>query len=600
MPRTVAAMSAIVVQQPDAVGREPANLLEQIAAEPALLQLVVLVLLGIVLWVLLNRMAHAVREARSRAATRDFLVGVEQVLHGDPTRAAKRLESVLSEDPENTTARLFYALALAELGKPGEAHKHHVQLARGFGVASLRNESAMAESLLDSGRAGEAVDVVVALAARHPQDLDVARLELRSQLAAGNQREAGEAALRLARRLPVGAERDRVQDEGARAFAMAAKVRIARGDHGAARELLELAARCRDHLPETRRTALLLDYAEGGEASVERLLASPSGDEPESCETRPAVIEPTRSIGAVAILGRLSPAGAYVCGACDAPSTEPLTTCPHCGATGRVRATEPELVAEVDSPVHVIDAIEENRAHVQRLLRRLGDRDPEVEAELLAIGEGAVEETLARAVEAGPDDTVWLPLLQRMGPSIVPALFDAYRRRKDDWLTRFGELIGRRSASAVVGRIVQSFGREALPQFRELLDAADRELRSVIIDYYIGLADQAEFQRILERFPPVEIVRRLERAPGDVLRRFVATVEPGSFQAQVLLVEPAFTRDVDVFLSIDADSKGAAEEVLGRRGFSRSLVRVLIENLTDPARGAVAERLLDGFGERGA
>lgn len=586
----------IAVAQSGEASQEPSNLLEQIAAEPALLQLVVLALVAAMFWVVLSRMAHAVREARSRAATRDFLLGVEQALHGDPKQAASRLERVLSEDPENTTARLYYALALADLGRPGEAHKHHVQLTRGFGVESMRNRTALAESLLETGRAGEAAEVATAVASRHGDDLDVRRLLLRSHLAAGNQREAGDAALRLARLLPAGDERRRVEGEGARAFAMAARIQVGRGDHATARRLLEQAARCRGDLPETRRTGLAIEFAEHGDETVRRLL----GGAPIETENSllPVIVDaPNRDL---ALLAQLAPSAPYLCTSCDAPLDEPAAVCRHCGVEGRVVPSEPGLIAHLDSPVHVIDAIEENRAHVQRVLRRLEDGDSSAESELTAIGSGAVEEILARAVERGPDDDVFLPVLQRMGPAILPPLFEAYRRRKEDWLARFGELLGRRSASAVVGRVVQSFGRAALPQFDELLDSADRELRKVIIDFYIGLADQAEFQKILERFPPVEIVRRLERSSAEVLQRFVASVEPGSFQAEVLLTEPAFTRDVDVFLSITSDGGDAAESILARRGFSRTLARELVGHLADSVRGPVADRLLDGFGASAA
>ena len=224
---------------------------------------------------------------------------------------------------------------------------------------------------------------------------------------------------------------------------------------------------------------------------------------------------------------------------------------------------------------------------------------PAVEDELVAIGSVAVEETLARAVERGPEDDTFTPLLQKFGPGALVELFAAYRRRKEDWLSRFGEFVGRTSSSTVVGRVVQSFGREALPHFEPLLDSADRDLRKIIIDFYVGLADQQEFRKVLERFPPVEVVRRLDQTPPQTLQRFLASVEAESFQADVLLLEPTFSRDTDVFDAIpESAAEGVLESVLARRGFSQRLFPKLLESLPDARLGAVAGRLLDAYAPR--
>ncbi len=577
---------------------EPAGLLERIAAEPALVQLVLLAVVGIAFWFLIGRLSRAVREARGRAAMRDFLLGVEQALHGDTKAAAARLSRVLTEDPENTTARLFYAQTLAELGEPGEAHKHHVQLARGFGVQSRRNQVALAQALLDSGRSADAVTAARAAVDQHAGELDAHRVLLRAQLAAGQPADAGETAQRLSLLLPSGAERERVRAEGARAFAMAAKVSLGGGDPATARRLLAQAAQCGGDLPEIKRVAAKLEWAQNGDPGLARHLVNLALPAPGESGGEADVHLPVRSAATPLALAAIAPHAAYACSNCGAPLPEPVPTCPHCGVHGSCRPTEPDLYRELDSPVHVIDAIEENRAHVQRLLQRAGSGRTEAADEIVEIGAPAVEETLARAVEIGPEDELFTSLLQRMGAEILPALFDAYRKRKDDWFQRFGEMLARRSSAAVVGRVVQSFGREALPQFEALLDSADRDLRKVIIDYYIGLADQAEFQKVLERFPPVEVVGRLNEAPTEVLQRFVSSVEAGSFQAEVLLVEPTFNRDADMFDSIDAREPGVVEEILARRGFSRATVRMLIDHLDDELRGAAAGRLLDQLGDR--
>ncbi|MHC5065857.1 MAG: hypothetical protein ACYTG5_17980 [Planctomycetota bacterium] len=246
-----------------------------------------------------------------------------------------------------------------------------------------------------------------------------------------------------------------------------------------------------------------------------------------------------------------------------------------------------------------MDAVEENRAHMARLLEQVAEGDRNAEEELIQLGESAVEETLAHAVEHGAEDSAYVRILQAMGAAVMPALFAAYRKRKADWLARFGEIIGRGSSAAVVGRVVQAFGEEALPQFDELLGTEDRDLRKIIIDYFIGLGDPKAFMRILEKFPPVEVIHRLNETPEVILREFLVGAESGSFLVEMLLPDPGFYRDVDVLAVIpDAADPSALEAVIQRRGFNRSLTTQLIEDLVDPRRRDTANRILDSFGDQ--
>ncbi len=186
-----------------------------------------------------------------------------------------------------------------------------------------------------------------------------------------------------------------------------------------------------------------------------------------------------------------------------------------------------------------------------------------------------------------------------MGVGVIPALFSAFKKRKSDWLARFGEIIGRGSSVSVVGLVVQGYGLEAMPHFDELLMTDDRDLRKVIIDYFIGLGDPRQFISVLEQFPPVEVTHRLNETSDAVLQRFLVNVEASSFLVEVLLIDPSFYRDCDVLAAIpDANDPKVLEKVLEQRGFNRTLTTQLIAKLVDVRARSTAHRLLDSFGER--
>ncbi|MBK8976988.1 MAG: hypothetical protein IPM29_13820 [Planctomycetes bacterium] len=137
------------------------DLLTRIAAEPALLQIILLALLGAALVALWLRARALVRESRRRRALREFLLGVEQVSSEDFGAAARRLGRVVRDDPRHGAARLWHALALLEIGEAPAAHRELVQLRSSDAHVAVRSDVAIAGALLEVGRPAEALEHAV-------------------------------------------------------------------------------------------------------------------------------------------------------------------------------------------------------------------------------------------------------------------------------------------------------------------------------------------------------------------------------------------------------------------------------------------------------
>jgi hypothetical protein len=247
-----------------------------------------------------------------------------------------------------------------------------------------------------------------------------------------------------------------------------------------------------------------------------------------------------------------------------------------------------------------MDAIDVNEAHVTRLVRLLldGEGEPRAAArtELLDLRERAVEELLRQAWHrTGRDQEAAIEVLRAMGPEIAPALF-----RASDALEQQRILpIGSRSPAALVGRIVQGFDRTALPHVESLFASARPAHRKILIDFFLGLGDLGEFQLVLERFPPLEILHRLNKADSHVLRRFLQAVPPGHFVTESLLLEPTFYREEEIVAAIPgAAHPEALQQILLQRGPTRTLTKILIAAMGDGELAQTAQELLAALGPR--
>lgn len=587
-------------------GRTFWDFLHGLASEPALLQST-LVLLGLVVLGLVGlRMARLAAEARSRARVEDFLLGVEQALAGEAKGAVARLERVLAEDPENHSARLLLGEARAALGEPGEAHKHHVHLHSAFGVRSRRNQLALARSLLDVQRPGDAVEVAEGAVALDPRDPDALQVLFQAQLAAGKALDAAHTGQRLLQLLPRGTRRAAVLGSTARSLALAGQIRLRANDLPGAQQLLTASrALAPDSAEAAQLDARVRTLEHGIEAALGILEAHDPGPPPASlpalatgslpAASSAAAVPGTERPNAYRALAALRPRDVYQCARCGSTFASPVPVCAACGVPGAVAASEPSLLGELGDPGLVLDEVEENRAHVLRRIQAAREGDRDAMDDLVSMGPAAVDEVLLASVRGGSEGGDLVQVLQRMGPAVLPALFAAHTRLRDRGLVP--GLFRAAAATQLLGRVAQGFGREALAHFEPLLDTADRDLRKVAVDYFLALADPDEFHKVLDRFPPVEVIHRLNAAPSELLRRFLARVRAGSFLAEGVLVDSSFQRDEDLVAALaQAQDQEALVQVLLRRGYDGDLVAAMLDRLDDDRiRGAI-ERCLDAFG----
>lgn len=555
-----------------------ARVLDHFAAEPALFELLLLgIVVGLGLFAF-GYLGRKVRDARSKSAIEDYLLGIEQACAGEHAGAAKRLTRVLEQDPENLQARLVLGEVLRELGRPVEAHSQHLQLQKAFGVTWPRNDLALARCLLDvPNHASEAVDPARRAAKALPKDLGALRLVFEAELAAGLAEAAAASADRLARLLPPGPERQEVLAKAARALAALAERQRVAGGLGEAGAALARAKTLAPEVPEVLLLEARLRLQDGGPVDLSRILPGTPGKATDH---------------ALALL--------------DAPGAALAVRGDHAAVGSHLLALQrwtpqerhAELDRELENPELVLDEVEENRAHVRRTIERAAAGAKEAEDELVQLRETALDELLVSAIAEGASAAVSARCITLMGAGIVPALFASYARLRERRAFPFAELlIG--TGAAAVGRIAQGFGREALPAFTALLTGQDRELRKIAVDYHIALADPGAFAAVLEALPPVEIIHRLNATKPEVLRTFLASVEDRSSLSELLLVDPAFHRDEELVHAIPfARTPTAIVGILKRRGYDGDLAEALLDHLGDAVHDPALWSVLDSYGAR--
>ena len=133
------------------------------------------------------------------------------------------------------------------------------------------------------------------------------------------------------------------------------------------------------------------------------------------------------------------------------------------------------------------------------------------------------------------------------------------------------------------------------------LRSEDHDWRKIVVDFHLGLDDPTELQTLLDSYPPIEVIQRLNAAAPERLQRWLARMPAQGFLAEVLLVQPMFRRSEDVLLAAaQAASPDALLAILGRRGPSHELAAFAVAHLDEAAIAAVAARLLRSYGAAAA
>ncbi|MBL8737286.1 MAG: hypothetical protein JNL12_12720, partial [Planctomycetes bacterium] len=458
----------------------------------------------VVVWWLWWRMAALVQGAQQRKALADYLLGVEQALHGDLDGAFERLTAVVQTDPENHYARLLLGKVLAERGEPEQAHQQHLCLKNAFGIDTAANDRMLAQSLLAAGLPREAAEAAERSLQKDERSAVGWDFVYRARLQAGEFDAAAKAGKRLLQLLSDGGPHG-LREDLARTFAQAGQAALVRGQTREAKGLLQHAESLARDVDAVPLLAARLDAEQRGVATaVQALLAAPgasalagdvaastpgtSGKPPvagkagASPDALPATTTANRTSATVrtpdtalpmAELHGLVPSTRWLCRACGAPLPAAVPECRRCLARGSAERTEPLLTGELRSPTCTMDAIEQNDAHLQRRIQELLGDDPGLrsaaEAELLELRERAVPALLRAAWQLGRTaEARAIATLRAMGPTIAPALFAASDELADGRLLPLPQ----RSPAHLVGRVVQGFDRSALPHVEPLFASA--------------------------------------------------------------------------------------------------------------------------------
>ncbi len=564
-----------------------------------------LLLLGVVGigFFVVRRIVALVRHAGDRAALADYLLGVEQALQGDLSGAEKRLRAVVAQDPDNHFGRLMLGKVLGDLGHAEQAHQQHVYLRDAFQVESGENELLLAQSLLAAGLPAEAADVGERAMARSPSQAAGWEFVYRARLRQGDHEGASAAGKKLLACVRDPAERARLQRDVARTFAEAGVLAWRSGDGKHARHLAKEAAVLDEGQGALPLLRARLDAAAGDRAVLAKQLSIvPEEETPRDAgamvpagatANELAAVDGPGALPIATFSGLLEPAR-WICRSCSQPLERQVHACLRCGEADPCELVEPSLVASVESPTEAMDRIDVNDAHVKRLIQRLARGDAAARAELVPLGDAAVPELLRAAWRSsGAGAELAISALEELGPVVAPVLFEA-----GDQLARARLLPLDDGPATVIGRVVQSYGRDALPHMEPLFRSTRSDHRRILIDYFLGLADVDAFQRVLERVPPMEILRHLNEARPEVLRSFLACVPRGHFLSESLLLEPTFYRD-DALLAAcaEAEDRDALVAVMLGREPTRTLITSLVAGLRDEVLAPTAARVLEAIGE---
>lgn len=552
--------------------------------DPLVLEVTVIALAGfIALWMIL-RLRSSLTRLRGRKLLVQYLEGVEAGLSGDPEAAAELLSSVVQVDPENVGARLALGDALYRLRRPAEAHQQHMEAREVFDVGGPGVRLSVVRDLRAAGELAEAVDRLDEALEEHPRDYDL--LEEAFEL----KTEAGlfEGALAAGRVLFERQHGKDVRHRLAVTAARAGMVSLSRGDRRKAEALF--------------RESLAYD-PENHDARTGRLLLAPDPDLrllPSKTDSERQDVVPWKDSPFPTILDFFPES---ICRVCSSPRPAAAPVCAVCGSGAGAVYAERMLPTAIEAPDESLDEIEENEQWFRHLAVRIRDGDSSA---LLAIEEGggkAFGPLLLVMLDEGDVAERLQDACIRVGSRFPDQLLAARDALKAEGRGMLHRLAGRADVDVPLGPVFRRLSSRALPSFRDLVRdgsrLGDRGLRSLVIDYFIGLADLQAFEDLASRYAPVEIVRKLNKVPAEELVPLFSLLpaEP-SFLREAVLLDPALDQPaalVGAAMRAGTPALPRFRELFVQRGTDSGVFMELVRRLGNADEGACAESLLQHF-----
>ena len=601
--------------------------------DPQALQVVAVVVLVLVALLAFASLRRGLRRIDGRRRLVQYLDGVSLLAAGDPEVAVTLLREVVEADPQNVGARIAYGEALNQVGRHAEAHEQHLEAQESFGVEGPSIEAAIVRDLHAAGAEADALARVDAAVTRFPRDEALLRLafELRSEaglyteaLDAGRRLHSRRADPELARSLAMVAVRAGLHALGQRDQEAAKKqfreaLRFDRDNRDAGRALAVLDGDVRKALlapsvsPASRREKLLALEGKSTAttmATTTVTVLAPSSTQRENENAKKNTAEHKSEARDLATILSFFPEA--VCATCGAAREGEPPSCPACGDASPPVFADAGLEDKIVDPKRVIDEIEQNELWFVQLCRRLVSGDTSAKAAIVAGGGRAIVPLLRLAQtsdDLGGPQSLLVEALVTIGQRDPEALLQARSLLVAEDKTQLesgNKLRALRPLGDVLAPVFRALGAPARASIAKLLALpsalADRDLRNLVIDYHVGLAELDAFEELGRRCAPVEIVRRLNQIPDEDLVPLFAQLPAGrSYLRDAILVDPSLDRPralVQAALqSVVGDGRRLArfEDLFAVRGPGQRVLGLLVEALRRPATAKGAEALLENL-----
>ena len=543
---------------------------------------------------------------RGRKQLRSYLEGVEACLAGDFEKARELLHPVVEADPENTAARLTLGDALFELDSPSEAHRQHMEAKQVFDAEGPLVHLALARDLRAAGSWPEAVEHIDLALEESPKDEAILREAWSLKEEAGLFPQALEAGRVMFAKIGGSEIRRRL----AATAAKAGKASLAHGRRDKARQYFRESLGFDPDNLDARKGLLILEPDKTLEAELLAVEGKGTALEDVVLPADRALVGgrgPSSFDQAARRVLALFPEA--ICPFCGTAWLENGSQCQSCKRETTPVYAEAEMAARVDNPDALADEIEENEAWFRLLARRMRDGDEAAIVEVLGAGNAALLGIMAVLLEEGDvnndkGEGRLASVLVTQGTKHPNALLEARNMLKQKSRSVLEFFSPSPDIDDRLAPIFRHLGKEALPSFERLLgDAtalADRGIRRLIIDYFLGLADIEVFEKLAARYSPVEIVRHLNRVPPQELAALVAAMPAGeSFLRDAILLDPNLDQDEALVLALaktGEDSVARFQDLFAQRGASRDLLAALVTMLGNEDHGAKrAELMLESF-----